>query len=257
MADASIYPQLTITRIQNPNKMWAIPIFGFVAKRIILIPVFIEVGFVAIYLFFLLIINSFIVLFTGRYWPYCYQMNLGVLRLIAKIGFFVSGLTDKYPGFGFVIQDNFSLDMAYPEHPNRLFAIPVFGILARLILLIPFLIYLGIIGAGARLGMVVSFVPVLFKGNYPETTFELNRDSTRLGFSSSLYFAGLSDAYPSFKIATTHMTGKIILIILGVLLSGGQAANDNGNKAKYDFGNRFQDQIQNQQPPTSGPGDLI
>ncbi len=138
--DPQIYPQLKISRIQNPNKMWAIPIFGILAKMIILIPVFIEVWFVAIYLFFLLIINSFIVLFTGRYWPYCYQMALGLLRLIAKTGFFVSGLTDKYPGFDFVIQDNFSLDMAYPEQPNRLFAIPFFGVLARLILLIPFLI---------------------------------------------------------------------------------------------------------------------
>src|SRR3989344_304925 len=141
MADASIYPQLKISRIQNPNKMWAIPIFGIFAKIIIIIPVFIEVWFLAIYLFFLLIINSFVVLFTGRYWPYCYQMALGLSRLITKVGFFVSGLTDKYPGFDLRIQDNFSLDMAYPKSPNRLFAIPVFGILARLILLIPFLIY--------------------------------------------------------------------------------------------------------------------
>lgn len=248
-----IYPDLKIDRIKNPNRMWAFPLFGGLVKIIILIPVFIELAFLTLFDFFILIINSFYVLFTGQYWRYSYDLNLGIMRLITKTAFFFAGLTDKYPGFNLRIEDKYKLDLDYPKNPNRLFAIPIFGFLARIILLIPYFIYSGLINGGARIGVLVSFASVFVKGRYPESTFELSRDSMRLGLSEMVYMAGLSDKYPSFKVSTNHIKIKIALIILGLIFNTSWSKNDidqNYDMNDYDFRpSEIQNRFEREKPP--------
>ncbi len=213
-----IYPELSITKIKTPNRWWAFPIFGGVAKIIILIPVGIEIAILVLFIFVLQIINSFYVLFNKKYWQYCFETTTGALTLIAKTAFFFSGLSDKYPGFNLKSNDDFNLKFTYPAKPRTFFAIPLVGGIARGILLIPFAIYSQVVSNGARIGMVGSSVPVFLYGRYPDSTFELTRDSLRLTLSEMSYFAGISDEYPSFKINMDNQTIKIFLIIAGTIL---------------------------------------
>jgi len=153
-----IYPVINIPHIQNPNRFYAIPLLGFLAKLIVLIPVGIELVVLWVVNFFVtMIINPFIVLVTGKYWKTAYEFNLGLMRLTAKTYYYVFGLTDKYPGFNFEIKDNYNLEMAYPENPNRFFAIPVLGGFVRIVLLIPYLIYSQVISYASNIGVFVSF----------------------------------------------------------------------------------------------------
>ncbi len=184
-----------------------------------IIPVAIELVFIGLYSFILTFINSFVVLFTGKYLRHSYEINLGLTRLSAKVTFFIFGLTDKYPGFGLEIRDKFRVDVKYPNNPNRLFAVPIVGGLARFVLLIPFYIYEMVIRYAAAIGVVFSAFPVLINKRYPDSTFELARDSTRLNLAASLYIFGMSDRYPSFSISMNHKTVKVILIILGAIVS--------------------------------------
>lgn len=218
---SNLYPAIDIKRNEKPNRFYAFPIFGFIVKIFILIPVYIWIFLVCLGGAILSIINSFIVLLTGKYWKTAYNYNLGLLRLNIKTGYFMSGLTDKYPGFGFTIQDNFTVDLTYPEKSNRFFAIPILGGFIRIIILIPYFIYQNIIGSASYIGVLVSFFPVLFMGKYPESTFELARDSVRVNQAIYVYITGISDKYPSFHISMNHKTIKIILIILGILFSFG------------------------------------
>lgn len=220
----NLYPVININRPEKPNRFYAIPIIGFLIKIIILIPVAIWLCALGIGGFFVSIINSFIVLFTGKYWNTAYNYNLGLLRLFIKITYYMQGLTDKYPGFSRTIPD-FSADLQYPEHPNKLFAIPIIGGVIRIILLIPYLIYQAVISNAANIGVFFSFFPVLFMGKYPESTFELARDSGRVSQATFVYMAGISDKYPSFHISMNHKVIKIILIIIGILLFLGSNAN--------------------------------
>jgi len=213
------YPTLRAERIEEPNRLWAIPLLGIVVKAILLIPVFIVFSVLAIVWLVLMVVNSIPVLFTGSYWHPAYDLTLGLIRLNTKIWFYLAGLTDKYPGFGLAIDDRYSLDIEYPEAPNRAFAIPILGGIVRWILLIPFYIYASVISYAAYVAAMISFVPVLFTGRYPETTFEIIRDAVRLGTAEFAYLGGLSDRYPSFAISTEHGTAKIFLIIIGALLS--------------------------------------
>ena len=217
-SEKPIYPELSISKIKTPNRYWAIPVLGGVAKIIILIPVFVEIVALFIYIFLLQIINSFYVLFGRKYWQFCFDTTCGALILMTKTTFFFEGLTDKYPGFNLKLNGDFDLKFTYPQTPRVFYAIPVIGGLARGILLIPFAIYSQIISNGAKVGVVGSSVPVLLNGKYPDSTFELARDSQRLSLSAMAYFAGISDQYPSFKISMNNQTIKIFLIIVGTIL---------------------------------------
>ena len=217
-----VYPKLKIDYPKNPNRMWAFPILGGLFKIIILLPIFIELGLLVVFDFAVIIINSFFVLTTGKYWQFCFDFNLGLTRLFAKVMFFFAGLTDKYPGFDFKL-DGFELDLEMPKNPNRLFAIPIVGILARIILLIPFGIFSSIIGNASRLGMVISSIPVFFSGKYPEATYELTRDAMRLSVAQTAYIIGIHDNYPSFQIDWKHKTFKLVLIAIAIVFSIFQA----------------------------------
>ncbi|MDO8570608.1 MAG: DUF4389 domain-containing protein [Candidatus Daviesbacteria bacterium] len=216
------YPDLKIDHIQNPNRFFAFPLFGGLVKIIILIPVFIEIAFLMIFLAITAVINSFVVLFTGKYWNFNYSYILGVLRLLAKTGFYFEGLTNKYPGFGFTTLQSvhgFTLDMKKPENPSRFYAIPLLGGLVRIVLLIPYFIWVQVLGNASFLGTVISSFFVLFKGRYPESTYELDRDTLRVSTANYAYMLGFSDTYPSFWISFNHKAIKIILLAFGILYS--------------------------------------
>lgn len=212
-----IYPTLISQRPLAPNRYYAFPFFGFLAKVILLIPVFIDWFFLQVTVSILAIINSFVVLITGKFWNYFYNLAVGYFRFQVKIYFYLIGITDKYPGFSMNIQDNFSVDIPKPETPNRLFALPILGGFARGILIIPYFIFQSVVQNGAWIGTVISSFPVFFKGSYPESTYEFNHDSIRIALSTSSYFYGLSDKYPSFHINMNHRNIKIALLIAGAL----------------------------------------
>jgi hypothetical protein len=223
---AHSYPQISATLIKEPNRLYAFFVLGFVVKIFILIPQYIELFFLGIAaLVMVILINPFVVLFTGKYWKPAHALMSGIFKLSTKIYFYFFGLTNKYPGFDFTIKDNFSIEIPMPQKPSRFFAIPVLGGVARIIMLIPFMIYEGVIRYAAFLGMVASAFPVLFKGRYPESTFEIERDSLRLNLAMSMYMVGFSDKYPSFWISMNHQTTKIVLIILGALMWAGNIGN--------------------------------
>jgi hypothetical protein len=218
------YPLLAVRKIENPNKMWATPIVGGIAKAIYLIPVGIWLYLLLLAVMVVTIINSFMVFFTGQYWEMAYRLALGVMRLEAKVGFFFTGLTDRYPGFSLdnPADDLFSVDMAMPTAPSRGFAIPLFGGIVRGILLIPFSIFAQVIATAAELAVIVASIPVFMTGQYPQSLFELVRDGTRLYLSAAAYFLGLSDDYPSFSISMENPNVKWIFIGLGILITFGQ-----------------------------------
>lgn len=214
----NFYPTIHIDRIQDPGRFFSIPIIGGFIKLILLIPVFIELGILYMINWIFQVINALIVLFSGNYWNFAYRYNAGLMRLSLKLNFYLFGLTNKYPGFNFEINDIYAVDIPYPEHPNRLFAVPLIGILIRSVLMIPFIIYQVFISQAAAIGaFIFSWPLVLFKKQYPESTFELVRDQTRLALSYTMYLTGLSDKYPSFKISMNHKKMKMLLIGISLI----------------------------------------
>jgi len=214
------YPTISSALPQSPNRLWAIPLLGGLIKYIIIIPVAIELYFLYLFNFILMLINPFSVLVRGKYVNFAYVFNIGLMRLTMKISFFLFGITDKYPGFSFNINDNFSLDIPFPEKPNKVFAIPIFGIIIRTVFLIPFNIFTGVVSMAVVIGGIIASFPVLFTGKYPQIIYELVIDQLRLSQASFAYANGLSDTYPSFYISFKNKIIKIILILITIIVVG-------------------------------------
>jgi hypothetical protein len=153
---------------------------------------------------------------------------LGLFRLCAKIKLFIWGITDKYPGFTLDTNKLFELNVAKPEKPNRWLAIPIFGIIARGILLIPYFIFSEVMEKGSGIAMVISWFAVTFKAKFPVSLYEFEKDSLRVSLATSTYLLGLSDKYPSFAISMNHQTAKVLLLIAGALLTAGDWGSDAG-----------------------------
>lgn len=223
-----IYPVFSIEKNEHPNRFFAVPLLGMLVKILLLIPVFILVIFVMTWLLIaVMIINPFVVLFTGKYWVHAYEFVLGFMRLSAKVSAYVYGLTDKYPGFDFQTPPGLKLDIPMPQTSNRLYAIPVLGLLIRMVLLIPYFIFENVITQAVSIGaFFLAWAAVLFTGKYPDGIFELARDSIRVNISASVYIFGLSDRYPSFYISMAHDKIKIILIAIAIILGGWRYSQD-------------------------------
>jgi hypothetical protein len=230
MIKTATYPELDIQKIENPNRFFAVPLIGFLVKVILLIPVAIELIFLGIFQLIVTFINSWVVLFTGKYWQFAYQYTLGILRLRAKITFYLYGLTNHYPWFNFKIKDNYKIEIERPNNSNRLFAVPLLGGTARIMLLIPYLIFNSVLSTGAGVGAFFSFYKVLFRKIYPESTFEFERDATRVNLAVNAYMFGLSDNYPSPHISMNHQTIKIALIVAGTILAFANLGSGNLEK---------------------------
>lgn len=213
-----LYPHIAIEKIQHPNRWYAIPFFGFLFKLISIIPVGLEISILRFAVFLLSMLNSFGIFARGRYWKLAYSLNLGTMQLEANLTYFLYGLTDRYPGFALTTTD-YSFTLPMIKNPNRFFATPILGVIIRFILMIPYLIYRHVVSFAANLAMLVSWIPVLFMGKYPETTYEMIRDSVRVDQATSAYFLGMSDKYPSFWISMNHKALKILLLALAIIFS--------------------------------------
>lgn len=249
MAQKNIYPQIDIQNIQHPNRFYGVPVLGGLVKIAMLIPVGIWIWLVSIAWTVVIFLNSFVVLFTGKYWKVAYELNVFLIKLSIKTVYFFLGITDKYPGFNGETK-GFKIDIPYPEHPNRFYAFPIIGGIVRLVGLIPFYLYTAAIGYGGYIGALAASFVVLFTGKYPEGFYEMTRDSVRLQQAMTMYMTGLSDKYPSWWISMNHKVLKIILIIIGALILLNSLKSDVTPRQQYNS-QQYQNMYQTSPMPTT------
>lgn len=218
-SDPRMYPKIDALLIKNPSRFYAFPIIGGLVKGIMTIPQLIILMVISYAASFITtFINSFAVLFTGKYMNVAYDLNTTFIKWYLKITFFSSGLTDKYPGFETEIRDTFSVSVVKPVNPNKLYAIPILGFVIRSCAMIPFSFWASAVMYAGSLATTFNSFYVLFTGKYSETAFELVRDGSRLYIAKFMYLNGMSDVYPSFSISMNHKNTKIFLIIFGILV---------------------------------------
>jgi hypothetical protein len=87
-----------------------------------------------------------------------------------------------------------------PPHNSRFFAIPLIGILARIILLIPHLIVVYILGIVIYITQLFLWLIVLLTGHYPRWGYSLIGGYIRWYTRLMAYFFGLTDKYPPFRL---------------------------------------------------------
>jgi len=179
------------------NRFWAIPIVGYLVKGIILIPHFIVLYVLLIVTFLAHLVIWMVVLFTGRYPEWGFNLTAGVLRWGTRVLLYFYGISDDYPAFSMEAPG----DIAIPrnENSNRFFAVPIIGIFAKFVILIPhFLVLNGLTGA-VGVSQLAIWIPVLVAGEYPLWAYQLVSGYAIWTARVSAYLFGLTDAYPPFS----------------------------------------------------------
>jgi hypothetical protein len=204
LASASYPISISVPRQPSYSRFFAIPLIGYLARGILLIPHLFALYFVGI-------VNSIIhygawfpVISNGQYPDWAYNWTSGYLRWGVRIMAYFYGLTDQYPPFAINSEnDGYPIQVAFqvPQNPGKFFAIPVVGIFARIILLIPHMIALYVLFLVNALIHLAAWFPVISSGQYPDWAYNWTTGTMRWYVRLGAYFFGFSDAYPPFSMS--------------------------------------------------------
>jgi len=202
----ALYPvDVQFPTAERANRFWAIPIVGYLAKLIILIPHFAILMVLEIAAMVLSLIISIPVLLTGQYpsWGHTFIGGTALWRM--RVGAYMFGLTEAYPAFSLSDPGNgreaVILFQAQPSY-NRLFAFPFVGGAIRMLLLIPHVVIMYVLGYIVALASLISWIPVLFTGTYPSWGRAFFGGYLRWSTRVYMYLFGLVDKYPPFEFGS-------------------------------------------------------
>lgn len=199
------YPvQVSFDLARSNNRFFAVPLLGFLAKTIMLVPHVVLLSLLGAGAALAQLVLWAPVLVKGQYPAWGEKFIGGTLRWSARVQAYHFGLTDQYPPFSFGSNDDASYPVQVrfdvPSLSGRFWAVPLVGMLAKLIMLVPHLVVLYALGIVVLLLNLVTWAPVLFKGQYPEWGYSLVGGYLRWYTRVSAFLFGLNDQYPPFQL---------------------------------------------------------
>jgi hypothetical protein len=101
--------------------------------------------------------------------------------------------------------------VAFPdvEQRNKLYAVPIIGIVLKWIMLIPFFIAAYIVGIIVQFAGWLTWIPVLFVGKYPVFADTLYGGYIRWISRVAAFMTGIQDKYPSFSFSDDAGSGDV------------------------------------------------
>jgi len=200
---ASSYPvNFHVDHPASPSRFFAVPVLGFVARYLMLIP-----HLIALYIMYYItaIIQLFAwipVLFTGKYPEGLYGFVSGYVGWSARVYAYLLGLSDKYPPFSLGNDPSFPAQVTFerPTESSRFYAIPILGGVVRYVLMIPHFVILIVLLAVSLLFNLVAWIPVLFAGKYPSWNYSIQSGLIRRYTRVFGFLYGLTDKYPPFGL---------------------------------------------------------
>ncbi len=144
----------------------------------------------------LFVATVLMIVFRQRYPRWWFDFALELTRFTARIGAYLTLLTDRYPST--VDQQSVHLDIDYPDVARDLNRwLP----LVKWLLAIPHFIALAVLGFVAVLAVVIAWFAILFTGGYPRTLFDYVVGVGRWALRVQAYaFLLVTDRYPPFNL---------------------------------------------------------
>ncbi|MGH3745166.1 MAG: DUF4389 domain-containing protein, partial [Mycobacteriales bacterium] len=155
----------------------------------LVIPHLFVLVFLAVAACLVAVIGWFAALILGRLPGWAHGYLAGYLRWSARVGGYVSLITDTYPPFTLAPTDH-PIRLVIPP-PGRLRRWAVFG---RLVLVVP-AYFLSLAGAGAGLFVVFAWFAAVFVGRTPRAVFDAIATVQRFGHRMSAYLSLLTPVY--------------------------------------------------------------
>jgi hypothetical protein len=196
------YPvNVSYDRSASINRLWGIPIIGQLVRWVLLIPHFFVLFLIAIVAALMMLVSWIPVLFLGRFPGWGYRWIGGLMAWWTRVNAYSQLLTSTYPPFS-LSGEFYPISVRFDEgvRINRLWGIPLLGILVRGILLIPHFIVLMLIGILVGILAMFMWVPVLILGRQADLMYTIVGGSTRWGFRVMAYLLLMVDRYPPFSL---------------------------------------------------------
>ena len=193
--------QMTVPRDPGQSRLWGIPFLGIWVRALFLVPVAIELFFLFLAAWILVLVSWIPVLVQGRQAPFITQIVGGTLRLWARTSLYATLATGSYPWFGIGNDHPITISFDEYEPQNRLWGIPILGITARVILLIPHFFVLWVLGVIAGFLVFVSWIPVLISGRQADAIVDYLAGVSRWSVRVGAYAMLLTGTYPPFRLS--------------------------------------------------------
>jgi hypothetical protein len=196
------YPvNVSYDRGASINRLWGIPIVGQMVRWFMLIPHFFVLLLVAFVAALMMLVSWIPVLILGRFPGWGYRWIGGMMAWWTRVQAYYQLLTPTYPPFS-LSGEFHPVSVRFDEgvRINRLWGIPLLGILVRGILLIPHFIVLMLLSFVVSILSIFMWVPVLFLGRQADLMYTLVGGFTRWGFRVGAYLFLMVDRYPPFSL---------------------------------------------------------
>jgi hypothetical protein len=135
------------------------------------------------------------ILFRQKYPRWWFDFNRELMRFSARVGAYVTLLTDVYPS----TDEQQSVRLELPEPDGR--ALNRWLPLVKWFLAIPHYVILVFLFLGAVVAVVIAWFAILFTGRYPRGLFDYLVGVQRWYVRVVAYaYALVTDAYPPFRL---------------------------------------------------------
>ena len=195
------YPvNMTIAPDEGQNRLWGIPFVGLTIRAILVIPQAIVLWLLAVLAGLSTLFSWIPILVNGRQAAFVYTFTGGYLRLGTRVGGYVLLMTGKYPPFGPGGEHTINLTFDETEEQNRLWGIPLIGLMVRWILLIPHFIVLFFVAIVLGFVSLVTWIPVLVNGRTADWVVRWVGGFYRWFNRVYAYGLLLTGKYPPFRL---------------------------------------------------------
>jgi predicted Zn finger-like uncharacterized protein len=149
----------------------------------------------------LFLVNSLVVLFTGKNEEDFIKMQEKTLRYGISISAVGTNITEAHPAFGGNgdINDQVQLNAHPPVKPSRVLAFMRATVLPITVILLPHIIITAILSCAVVLCNIVALFSVIFTGRWPGFLFDFMVRYYRYVSNINAFAIGLVDSYPSFR----------------------------------------------------------
>jgi len=197
MTSGSSYAiQVTFDRNQQINRLWGIPLFGILARWLLLIPHVLVITVLGIASGLSVLVTWIPILVNGRFPGWAMDLYEITYRWSTRITAYGVLMVDAYPPFSADAPYPVDVTVDAPNEMNRLWGIPFFGIWLRGLLAIPHAIVVFILGIGVFFAMFVVWIPVLIDGRFPQLGYDLFGGYLRLSTRIAIWTLLVPAPYP-------------------------------------------------------------
>jgi len=140
--------------------------------------------------------TALMIIFRQRYPRWWFDFSRELTRFEARVGAYLSLLTDQYPST--VEEQSVHLEIDYPDVKTDLNRWhPLF----KWFLAIPHYIVLAFLSMASVFAVIIAWFAILFTGQYPKSLFDYNVGVARWWLRVSAYaFLMVTDHYPPFSL---------------------------------------------------------